>query len=222
MPSAAVANTALQTRSPANSDSDSESGCSEDARPGSASGQQQQAQSQLGSSEAAGEAGTVSASVGSSGKSVQDQFAKLQRCRASVPVTTVHWHAHPVGALCFSADGTLLLSGGEEAVLVSRWPHAACDCTSLALSLNSSHLVVYPATHITDILVGPTSFMDAVMVAHFCSVVHALTDWAGSSHRVTDAVPKWRHAMPWQARSNAVHIIRLNNMAFTASGCYRL
>ncbi|KAL0020828.1 hypothetical protein WJX79_004301 [Trebouxia sp. C0005] len=35
-----------------------------------------------------------------------------------VPVTTVHWHAHPVGCLCFSADGTLLLSGGEEAVLV--------------------------------------------------------------------------------------------------------
>ncbi|KAL0052292.1 hypothetical protein WJX82_011440 [Trebouxia sp. C0006] len=35
-----------------------------------------------------------------------------------VAVTTVHWHAHPVGCLCFSADGTLLLSGGEEAVLV--------------------------------------------------------------------------------------------------------
>ncbi|GIL68600.1 hypothetical protein Vafri_21848 [Volvox africanus] len=34
------------------------------------------------------------------------------------PVTTVHWHAHPVGALAFSEDGTYLLSGGEEGVLV--------------------------------------------------------------------------------------------------------
>ncbi|GLI71536.1 hypothetical protein VaNZ11_016768 [Volvox africanus] len=34
------------------------------------------------------------------------------------PLTTVHWHAHPVGALVFSEDGTYLLSGGEEGVLV--------------------------------------------------------------------------------------------------------
>ena len=32
--------------------------------------------------------------------------------------STVHWHAHAVGALCFSADGRFLLSGGQEAVLV--------------------------------------------------------------------------------------------------------
>ena len=29
-----------------------------------------------------------------------------------------HWHAHPVGALCFSHDGAYLLSGGRENVLV--------------------------------------------------------------------------------------------------------
>lgn len=30
----------------------------------------------------------------------------------------LHWHAHAVGDLSFSTDGTYLLSGGEEAVLV--------------------------------------------------------------------------------------------------------
>ncbi|KAF9417570.1 hypothetical protein BGZ94_009944 [Podila epigama] len=35
------------------------------------------------------------------------------------PVTsTMHWHAHKVTALCFNADGSYLLSGGEEAVMV--------------------------------------------------------------------------------------------------------
>jgi len=35
------------------------------------------------------------------------------------PVTSVmHWHAHRVAALSFSADGTYLLSGGEESTLV--------------------------------------------------------------------------------------------------------
>jgi len=47
-----------------------------------------------------------------------------------VAVTTVHWHAHPVGCLCFSADGTLLLSGGEEAVLVGALPTSLRPCLS--------------------------------------------------------------------------------------------
>lgn len=47
------------------------------------------------------------------------KFARLRQSVESVPLTTVHWHAHPVGALCFSTDGTLLLSGGQEAVLVT-------------------------------------------------------------------------------------------------------
>lgn len=34
------------------------------------------------------------------------------------PAATVHWHAHAVGAVVFSIDGTYLLSGGQEAVLV--------------------------------------------------------------------------------------------------------
>lgn len=37
---------------------------------------------------------------------------------AGMSVATIHWHAHPVAALCFSQDGRYLLSGGEEAVLV--------------------------------------------------------------------------------------------------------
>ncbi|KAF9086715.1 hypothetical protein BGX23_008634 [Mortierella sp. AD031] len=32
--------------------------------------------------------------------------------------TTLHWHAHKVAALTFTSDGTYLLSGGEESVLV--------------------------------------------------------------------------------------------------------
>ena len=34
--------------------------------------------------------------------------------------TTVHWHASAVGCLTFSPDGTYLLSGGREGVLV-QW-----------------------------------------------------------------------------------------------------
>lgn len=33
-------------------------------------------------------------------------------------MTKLHWHAHAVSDLCFSTDGTNLLSGGEEGVLV--------------------------------------------------------------------------------------------------------
>ncbi|KAJ7040451.1 quinon protein alcohol dehydrogenase-like superfamily [Mycena alexandri] len=32
--------------------------------------------------------------------------------------TTMHWHAHPVASLAFTANGAYLLSGGEESVLV--------------------------------------------------------------------------------------------------------
>ncbi|KAF9583045.1 hypothetical protein BGW38_010365 [Lunasporangiospora selenospora] len=32
--------------------------------------------------------------------------------------TTMHWHAHAVSSLAFTSDGTYLLSGGEESVLV--------------------------------------------------------------------------------------------------------
>ena len=35
-----------------------------------------------------------------------------------VACSTVHWHAHPVGALAFSPDSCYLLSGGQEHVLV--------------------------------------------------------------------------------------------------------
>ncbi len=40
--------------------------------------------------------------------------------KGKVPaVSTVHWHAHPVGCVAFSADSTFMLSGGQEGVLVS-------------------------------------------------------------------------------------------------------
>ncbi|KAI0686656.1 WD40 repeat-like protein [Cytidiella melzeri] len=34
------------------------------------------------------------------------------------PTTTLHWHAHPVASIAFTANGAYLLSGGDEAVLV--------------------------------------------------------------------------------------------------------
>ncbi len=34
------------------------------------------------------------------------------------PTTTLHWHAHAVSSIAFTANGAYLLSGGEEAVLV--------------------------------------------------------------------------------------------------------
>lgn len=37
---------------------------------------------------------------------------------ASVPTTTLHWHAHAVSSLTYTPDGSQLLSGGEEGVLV--------------------------------------------------------------------------------------------------------
>eukprot|EP00878_Enallax_costatus_P013093 GHUV01013681.1.p1 GENE.GHUV01013681.1~~GHUV01013681.1.p1 ORF type:complete len:298 (+),score=25.60 GHUV01013681.1:581-1474(+) len=43
--------------------------------------------------------------------------------------TTVHWHAHAVGAVCFSAEGSFLMSGGQEGVLVSCYN---CMLTNLS------------------------------------------------------------------------------------------
>eukprot|EP01052_Picozoa_sp_SAG31_P044959 SAG31_NODE_8030_length_1537_cov_1.116134_2_plen_150_part_01 len=40
--------------------------------------------------------------------------------QAGTPGTSVlHWHAHAVTSLAFSVDGTYLISGGHEAVLVT-------------------------------------------------------------------------------------------------------
>ncbi|CBZ55367.1 putative WD domain, G-beta repeat-containing protein [Neospora caninum Liverpool] len=43
---------------------------------------------------------------------------KKSASSASLSPVILHWHAHAVTALAFSADGMLLLSGGEEGVLV--------------------------------------------------------------------------------------------------------
>eukprot|EP00510_Aplanochytrium_minuta_P006025 CAMPEP_0184007832 /NCGR_PEP_ID=MMETSP0954-20121128/1588_1 /TAXON_ID=627963 /ORGANISM="Aplanochytrium sp, Strain PBS07" /LENGTH=762 /DNA_ID=CAMNT_0026286777 /DNA_START=91 /DNA_END=2376 /DNA_ORIENTATION=- len=45
--------------------------------------------------------------------------------------STLHWHAHAVSALTFTVDGTYLLSGGEEAVLV-LWQLAISKNTFIA------------------------------------------------------------------------------------------
>ncbi len=35
-----------------------------------------------------------------------------------VPTSQVHWHPHTVASLAFASDGSMLVSGGEEGVLV--------------------------------------------------------------------------------------------------------
>lgn len=57
--------------------------------------------------------------------------------------TTLHWHAHAVSSIAFSSNGSYLLSGGEEAVLVI-WqlhsgkkefvPRVGAPITSLAVA----------------------------------------------------------------------------------------
>ena len=37
----------------------------------------------------------------------------------TTPTTTLHWHSHAVASIAFTAAGTSILSGGEEAVLVA-------------------------------------------------------------------------------------------------------
>ena len=54
----------------------------------------------------------------------------------NLPCTTWHWHAHPVRCLCFSTDGTYLLSGGEEAVLVSLGPIPLHELSVIIASLD--------------------------------------------------------------------------------------
>jgi NET1-associated nuclear protein 1 (U3 small nucleolar RNA-associated protein 17) len=59
-------------------------------------------------------------------------------------IATIHWHAHPVGALCFSQDGLYLLSGGREAVLVI-WQLQTLKKTFLPrLGGPISHITAFP------------------------------------------------------------------------------
>jgi NET1-associated nuclear protein 1 (U3 small nucleolar RNA-associated protein 17) len=55
-----------------------------------------------------------SAHVASVGAGKQSADHRLEE----MTMSTLHWHAHAVGALCFSADGAYLLSAGQEATLV--------------------------------------------------------------------------------------------------------
>ena len=70
---------------------------------------------------------------------------------AGMSVATIHWHANPVAALCFSQDGRYLLSGGEEAVLVV-WQ---------LLTLKRTYLprLGGPISHITCIPDDPTKYV---------------------------------------------------------------
>ena len=51
-------------------------------------------------------------------KEGQNASLRHQADPSQLRPTTMHWHASPVGCLTFSPDGTYLLSGGREGVLV--------------------------------------------------------------------------------------------------------
>ena len=87
----------------------------------------------------------VAAAAGANSGSVNDHPGQAGRKKdirdADLAKETLHWHAAAVNSLTFSADGTYLLSGGREAVLVSSL-HEALQavetlfrtCTQLAKS----------------------------------------------------------------------------------------
>ena len=141
--STAVPDAVMQPAATADKDSQSDSDSDSDESDSSeqqdeAAEQQQATQSASAANKTASEQGTnavqakqaQSASVPSRTdaqhkESMQVRLGRMQNSLQQVPLTTVHWHAHPVGSVCFSADGTLLLSGGEEAVLVGAVPKDA-------------------------------------------------------------------------------------------------
>lgn len=68
----------------------------------------------------------LAAAAGASTGSAADQPGQSGKKRdlrdANLAKETLHWHAAGVSSLAFSADGTYLLSGGREAVLVRLHP----------------------------------------------------------------------------------------------------
>eukprot|EP00128_Syssomonas_multiformis_P007279 Colp12_sorted_trinity150504_noHs@23611 len=68
------------------------------------------------------------------------------------PITTnVHWHAHAVKSVCFTNEGTYMISGGEERVLVvwqlasgtrNFLPRLGAELVRLSVSSDDSHYAV--------------------------------------------------------------------------------
>ncbi|XP_064402757.1 WD repeat-containing protein 75-like isoform X3 [Halichondria panicea] len=77
--------------------------------------------------------------------------------------TTLHWHAHAVGDLCFTTDGTYLVSGGEEGVLV-LWqldthkrefrPRLGSPITHLACSPGDKYFTVGLQSNVVQVVSG--------------------------------------------------------------------
>jgi NET1-associated nuclear protein 1 (U3 small nucleolar RNA-associated protein 17) len=122
--------------------------------------------------------------------------------RTKRPVTTVlHWHAHAVADLCFTSDGTYLLSGGEECVLVV-WQLASCK----------SHYRPRLGAQITRIACAPSDQSFAVSLQNnVIQVVSGLDDsveWSvGGMRRAHTQDPKengMKTGLIWDPRSRGI------------------
>jgi NET1-associated nuclear protein 1 (U3 small nucleolar RNA-associated protein 17) len=119
--------------------------------------------------------------------------------RRQQPVKTVlHWHAHAVADLCFTTDGTFLLSGGEECVLVV-WQ----------LGLNEKHFRPRLGAPITRVSCAPADQNFAVSLQNnIIQVVSGLNnnvEWTVGglrrSHTQTPGENGMRTGLVWDPRS---------------------
>ena len=99
----------------------------------------------------------VAAAAGANSGSVNDQSGQAGRKKdvrdANLPKETLHWHAAAVSSLTFSADGTYLLSGGREAVLVSSLHEALQALKALfrtSHGLHRARMSVYHASGVPE------------------------------------------------------------------------
>ena len=102
-----------------------------------------------------------------------DIFGQILRLYTDSGVKTkTHWHSHAVKSLAFTSDGTMLLSGGEEGVIV-LWQEATNKKTFLPrlespiLNITISEDCSMYAVHLLDNSVKVFQASDYAKIAHY-------------------------------------------------------
>lgn len=95
--------------------------------------------------------------------STQGGRRRRRGVRCSVQTVVLHWHAHAVNSLCFSADGLMLLSGGEEGVLVF-WQMQHNFSKIFLPRLGAALLHLAPAWIETQLLQSPAALAGAAQL----------------------------------------------------------